>query len=61
MAVPKRKASKSRTRRRHSHNARITVPKLVLSSEGEYVLPHRVDMRTGYYKGKQIFEPGELE
>ena len=26
---------------------------------GEYRLSHHVDLKTGYYKGRQVFEPKE--
>lgn len=61
MAVPKHRASKARTRRRRSINSKLTVPTLVTCPEsGEKVVRHRVDMKSGFYRGKQIFEPEEL-
>ncbi len=62
MAVPKKKHSKARTRRRRKINARIKLPTLITSPEsGEPVKRHHVDMKSGFYRGKQIFEPEELE
>ncbi len=62
MAVQKKKSSKSRTRRKHAANYVLQAPSLVQSKEsGAYVLRHRVDLKSGFYRGKQIFEPEELE
>ena len=62
MAVPKKRHSKSRTRRRRRINAKIKLPTLITSPEsGEPVARHRVDMKSGYYRGRQVFEPEELE
>jgi len=57
MAVPKRKTSKSRRDKRRSHIK--FVPKNVVEDKisGEYRLPHHVDLKTGFYKGRQVFEP----
>ena len=57
MAVPKRKTSKSRRNKRRSHH-KISIPNIIEDKKsGEYKLPHHVDMKTGFYKGRQIFEP----
>jgi large subunit ribosomal protein L32 len=62
MAVPKKKASKARTRRRRKINRKLDLPTLITSPEsGETVLRHRVDMKSGYYRGRKIFDPEELE
>ena len=62
MAVPKKKHSKARTRRRRSINGKISLPTLVTSTEsGELVRRHRVDMKSGFYRGKKVFEPEELD
>ncbi len=57
MAVPKRKTSKSRRNKRRSHIK--FVPKNVVEDKksGENRLPHHVDLKTGFYKGRQVFEP----
>ena len=59
MAVPKRKTSKSRRNKRRSHIKFF--PKNIIEDKksGEYRLPHHVDLKTGYYKGRQVFEPKE--
>ncbi|MFO7782396.1 MAG: 50S ribosomal protein L32 [Spirochaetaceae bacterium] len=61
MAVPKKKHSKARTRRRRSINGKLKLPTLITSPEsGEMVKRHRVDMKSGYYRGKKVFDPEEL-
>ena len=59
MAVPKRKTSKSRRNKRRSHIK--FVPKNIIEDKksGEYRLPHHVDLKTGFYKGRQVIEPKE--
>ncbi|MEZ5668668.1 MAG: 50S ribosomal protein L32 [Alphaproteobacteria bacterium] len=57
MAVPKKKVSKSRRNNRRSHD-RLDVPAYVVDQEtGELRRPHHVDLTTGRYKGRQVFEP----
>ena len=57
MAVPKRKTSKSRRNKRRSSH-RIKIPNILEDKKsGDYKLSHHVDMKTGFYKGKQVFEP----
>lgn len=61
MPNPKRRHSKSRTRQRRAHDA-LKVPQFYLDKEtGEAKVPHRVDMETGTYKGRQILEVKETE
>ena len=59
MAVPKRKTSKSRRNKRRSHIK--FMPKNIIEDKksGEYRLSHHVDLKTGYYKDRQVFEPKE--
>ena len=57
MAVPKRKTTKSRSGKRRSH---IKVsPKNIIEDKksGEYRLSHHLDLKTGFYKGRQVIEP----
>ena len=57
MAVPKRKTSPSRTRKRRSH-IRFSAKNVIEDKKsGEYRLPHHIDPKTGMYKGKQILDP----
>ena len=59
MAVPKRKTSKSRRDKRRSHLRFISKNIIEDKKSGEYRLSHHVDLKTGYYKGRQLFEPKE--
>jgi len=57
MAVPKRKTSKSRRDKRRSHH-KIKNPNIIEDKKsGEFRLSHNVDLKTGFYKGRQVFEP----
>ena len=57
MAVPKRKTSKSRRNKRRSHLRVKSVNILEDKKSGEYRLSHHVDLKTGYYNGRQVLEP----
>ena len=58
MAVPKKRASKARTRRRKRINATLKMPELVRSNEsGAVVVRHRIDRTTGFYRGRQVMQP----
>ena len=59
MAVPKRKTSRSRRNKRRSHIKLISKNVIEDKKSGEYRLPHHVDLKTGFYKGRQVFEPKE--
>ena len=57
MAVPKRKTSKSRRDKRRSH-LKIKNPNIIEDKKsGEFRLSHHIDLKTGIYKGRQVFEP----
>ena len=57
MAVPKRKTYKSRRNKRRSHH-KIKSPNIIEDKKtGEFRLSHHVDLKTGIYKGRQVFEP----
>jgi len=56
MPNPKRRHSKSRTRQRRAHDA-LAVPQFYIDKDsGEAKVPHRIDAKTGTYKGRQIIE-----
>ena len=57
MAVPKRKTSKSRRNKRRSHIK--FMPKNIIEDKksGEYRLSHHIDLKTGLYNGRKVFEP----
>jgi len=57
MAVPKRKTSKSRRDMRRSHHRIKSVNIIEDKKSGEFRLPHHVDLKTGFYKGRQVFDP----
>jgi large subunit ribosomal protein L32 len=59
MAVPKRKTTKSRAGKRRSH-IKFTAKNVVEDKKsGEYRLPHQLDIKTGFYKGRQVLDPKE--
>ena len=59
MPNPKRKHSKSRTRKRRTHDS-LTAPQYQIDSDsGEAVQPHRIDPKTGMYKGRKILDVKE--
>jgi len=59
MANPKRKQSKSRSRQRRAHDA-LKVPQFYLDKDtGEPMQPHRIDPKTGLYKGRKILDVEE--
>ena len=54
MAVPKQKSSKSRGRKRRTHQ-KVAVPTITLCPEcQEPKLPHTVCPECGTYKGRQV-------
>jgi len=59
MALPKRRQSHSRTRKRRSHDA-LTAPSISTCSEcGEPKLPHRLCSGCGSYKGRSVYKLDE--
>ena len=59
MAVPKRKTSKSRRNKRRSHHRVPSINIIEDKKSGEFRLSHHLDLKTGFYKGKQVLEPKE--
>ena len=57
MAVPKRKTSKSKRNKRRSHHKIKYVNIIEDKKSCEYRLSHHVDLKTGLYKGRQVFDP----
>ena len=57
MAVPKRKTSKSKRDKRRSHHRIKSVNIIEDKKSGEVRLSHHVDLKTGFYKGRQVFDP----
>jgi large subunit ribosomal protein L32 len=61
MPNPKRRHSKARTRERRAHDA-LSVPQYYIDKDtGEAKVPHRVDLKTGTYKGRQIIDAKDSE
>ena len=59
MAVPKRKTTKSRAGKRRSHMALKSKNIIEDKKSGEYRLSHHIDLKTGFYKGRQVLDPKE--
>ena len=57
MAVPKRKVSPSRRGMRRSADALKSSVYVEDKDSGELRRPHHVDLKTGMYKGRQVFKP----
>jgi large subunit ribosomal protein L32 len=56
MPNPKRKHSKSRVRTKRAHDA-LKVPQFYIDKDtGEPVRPHRINLKTGTYKGRKVLE-----
>jgi len=61
MALPKRRHSHSRTRKRRSHDA-LSAPSIAKCSEcGEPKMPHRLCSGCGTYKGRTVVNLNEDE
>ena len=52
MAVPKRKTSVSKKKMRRSHHKLSSVNIIEDKKSGEYKLSHHIDLKSGYYNGK---------
>ena len=59
MAVPKRKTSKPRRNKRRSHIKFSSKNIIEDKKSGEYRLSHHLDLKSGFYKGRQILDPKE--
>ena len=56
MAVPKRKTSPSKRNMRRSHHSSKNINIILDKDSGEPRLPHKIDLSTGMYKGRQILK-----
>ena len=56
MAVPKRKTSPSKRNMRRSHDSLKNINIIEDKDSGEPRLPHRIDLSTGMYNGRQILK-----
>ena len=61
MPNPKRRHSHSRTRTRRAHDALKTPQFYTDTDSGEAKVPHRIDAKTGMYKGRKIIDVKEAE
>lgn len=61
MPNPKRRHSHSRTRQRRAHDALKTPQFQTDKDSGEARQPHRIDLKTGMYKGRQIIDVKDSE
>ena len=59
MAVPKRKTSKARRNKRRSHIKFDSKNIVEDKKSGEYRISHHLDLKTGFYKGRQVLDPKE--
>jgi large subunit ribosomal protein L32 len=54
---PKRKISKARRDKRRASVWKLTIPSYVKCSHcGQLIMPHKVCMHCGYYKGQEIIK-----
>ncbi|MFH0811356.1 MAG: 50S ribosomal protein L32 [Pseudomonadota bacterium] len=59
MALPPKRHSKSRKRKRRTHDG-LTVPHLTTCSQcGEKKLPHHACLKCGYYKDREVLKVEE--
>ncbi len=56
MAVPKRKPSVSKRNMRRSHDSLKKINIILDKDSGEPRLPHKIDLSTGIYKGREILK-----
>ena len=57
MAVPKRKTTKSRAGKRRSHSKLNAKNVIEDKKSGEYRLSNHRDLKSGFYKGRQVLDP----
>jgi large subunit ribosomal protein L32 len=59
MAVPKKKTSKSKRNMRRAHDS-LSAPAYVENRDtGELHRPHHIDLKTGFYRGRQVMDVKE--
>ena len=57
MPVPKRRTGKTKKRMRRSHHGLTPVNVTECPDSGEAKMPHRVCLKTGFYKGRVVVKP----
>ncbi len=58
MAVPKKKTSKAKRNMRRAHDS-ISAINIVVEADGTVRRPHRLNLETGIYKGRQVLKAEE--
>ena len=58
MAVPKKRTSKAKRNMRRSHDS-ISAPSIIVEADGPVRRPHRLNLKTGVYRGRQILATEE--
>ena len=58
MAVPKKRTSKAKRNMRRSHDS-ISAPSIIVEADGTGRRPHRLNLKTGVYRGRQILATEE--
>ena len=58
MAVPNKRTSKAKRNMRRAHDA-ITAPNIVVEADGTVRRPHRLNLETGVYRGRQVLKADE--
>lgn len=61
MAVPKKKVSKQRKRKRRTHHKAESPALISCPRCGDFKLPHRVCMTCGTYRDQQVIEVEDIE
>ena len=61
MAVPKRKTSVSKRNMRRSHDSLKNINVILDKDSGEPRLPHKIDLSTGMYKGREVIKKKKEE
>lgn len=60
MAVPKKRTSKAKRNMRRAHDG-ISAPRFIVEADGSVRRPHRVNLETGLYRGRQIITESKKE
>ena len=58
MAVPKKRTSKAKRKMRRSHDS-IKALNIVVEADGSVRRPHRLNLETGVYRGRQVLANDE--
>ena len=58
MAVHKKRTLKAKRNMRRSHDS-ISAPSIIVEADGTVRRPHRLNLKTGVYRGRQILATEE--